>query len=445
MSDKERKEIYSKKALEYSDFYNGKVEIMPKVPIRSLDDFSVWYSPGVAEVSSKIAEDEELSFKYTGRWNTIAIVTDGSRVLGLGNIGPAASLPVMEGKSLIYKYLGGVDAIPIPINAHKPEDIIETVRRIQPGFGGINLEDIESPKCFHVLDECKKTMDIPVWHDDQQGTAGVTLAGLINALKITNRKIQSTNIVLYGCGAANIAFTRLVIKAGADPGRITLIDSKGILEPEREDIDELMLKNHHKYELAIITNKKRLKGDPENAFMGADVLIAASRQGPNIIPKKWISKMNSDSIVFSEANPIPEIWPQDALAAGARIAATGRSDFPNQVNNSLLFPAMFRGVLDVRSTAITDEMVITAAVSIAKFAEDKGINETYIIPNMTETDFYPEVASEVAFKAIKTGYAKLKISKEEVYQHAYSIIQKSQNKVKLMYEKGIIPKPPKII
>ncbi len=431
MSDKERKEIYSKKALEYSDFYNGKVEIMPKVPIRSLDDFSVWYSPGVAEVSSKIADDEELSFKYTGRWNTIAIVTDGSRVLGLGNIGPVASLPVMEGKSLIYKYLGFTKI---------PHKIIDA-----PGFGGINLEDIESPKCFQVLDECKKTMNIPVWHDDQQGTAGVTLAGLINALKITNRKIQSTNIVLYGCGAANIAFTRLVIAAGADPGKITLIDSKGILEPEREDIDELMLKNHHKYELAIITNKKRLRDEPENAFMDADVLIAASKQGPNIIPKKWISKMNSDSIVFAEANPIPEIWPQDALAAGARIAATGRSDFPNQVNNSLLFPAMFRGVLDVRSTAITDEMVITAAVSIAKFAEDKGINETYIIPNMTETDFYPEVASEVAFKAVKTGYARLKISKEEVYQHAYSVIQKSQNKVKLMYEKGIIPKPPKII
>ncbi|MEM2955622.1 MAG: NADP-dependent malic enzyme, partial [Nitrososphaerales archaeon] len=331
MSEESFTKEASRLALEYSLFYGGKVEIIPKVPVRDLSDLSIWYTPGVASVSEAIKNDKEFSFDYTSRWNTIAIITDGSRVLGLGDIGPEASMPVMEGKSLIYKYLGGVDAVPLPINAHEPDKIIEVIKSLQPALGGVNLEDIASPKCFYIADRLREEMEIPIWHDDQQGTAGVTLASLINSLKITGRKLRSTKILFFGVGAANIANAQLTIKAGADPGDLILIDSRGILYPERDDIDELRVKHRWKYELAMKTNRERISGDFVKAFDGADVLIAASRPGPDVIKKEWISRMNKKAIVFALANPIPEIWPWEAKDAGAYIVATGRSDFPNQV------------------------------------------------------------------------------------------------------------------
>ncbi len=442
MSEESFTKEASRLALEYSLFYGGKVEIIPKVPVRDLSDLSIWYTPGVASVSEAIKNDKEFSFDYTSRWNTIAIITDGSRVLGLGDIGPEASMPVMEGKSLIYKYLGGVDAVPLPINAHEPDKIIEVIKSLQPALGGVNLEDIASPKCFYIADRLREEMEIPIWHDDQQGTAGVTLASLINSLKITGRKLRGTKILFFGVGAANIANAQLTIKAGADPGDLILIDSRGILHPERDDIDELRVKHRWKYELAMKTNRERISGDFVKAFDGADVLIAASRPGPNVIKKEWISRMNKKAIVFALANPIPEIWPWEAKDAGAYIVATGRSDFPNQVNNSLIFPSVFRGVLDVRAKAIVDDMVISAAEELAEFAEEKGLSRDHIIPNMTEWEVYPRVACRVGEKAVKLGLARRRISMDEIYKRSVEIIKRSRKLLSSLIKAQVIPLPP---
>ncbi|MGQ9719011.1 MAG: NAD(P)-dependent malic enzyme [Nitrososphaerales archaeon] len=438
MSEESFTDEASRQALEYSSFYGGKVEIVPKVPIHDLNDFSIWYTPGVAAVSEAIKSNKDLSFEYTCRWNTIAVVTDGSRVLGLGDIGPEASMPVMEGKSLIYKYLGGVNAIPLPIDVHDKDGMVEVIKSLQPAFGGISLEDIASPKCFSIMDRLREEMKIPVWHDDQQGTAGVTLASLINSLKLTGRRLRGTRIVFFGLGAANIASARLVIEAGADPGDLILIDSKGILHSEREDIDELKTENRWKYELAIKSNKEGVSGNLSIAFDDADVLIAASRPGPDVIKKEWISKMGRKAIVFALANPIPEIWPREAREAGAHIVATGRSDFPNQVNNSLMFPSVFRGVLDVRARAIFDDIIITAAKELAKFAEEKGLSRDYIIPTMAEWEVYPRVAARVGEKAIKMGLARKKLSKDELYGRATEIIRRSRKSVSLLMKAHII-------
>ncbi|MEM3068513.1 MAG: NADP-dependent malic enzyme [Nitrososphaerales archaeon] len=442
MSEEQFTKEVSRLALEYSLFYGGKVEIIPKVPVRDLSDLSIWYTPGVASVSEAIKNDKEFSFDYTSRWNTIAIITDGSRVLGLGDIGPEASMPVMEGKSLIYKYLGGVDAVPLPINAHEPDKIIEVIKSLQPALGGVNLEDIASPKCFYIADRLREEMEIPIWHDDQQGTAGVTLASLINSLKITGRKLRGTKILFFGVGAANIANAQLTIKAGADPGDLILIDSRGILHPERDDIDELRVKHRWKYELAMKTNRERISGDFVKAFDGADVLIAASRPGPDVIKKEWISRMNKKAIVFALANPIPEIWPWEAKDAGAYIVATGRSDFPNQVNNSLIFPSVFRGVLDVRAKAIVDDMVISAAEELAEFAEEKGLSRDHIIPNMTEWEVYPRVACRVGEKAVKLGLARRRISMDEIYKRSVEIIKRSRKLLSSLIKAQVIPLPP---
>ncbi|MGQ9469657.1 MAG: NAD(P)-dependent malic enzyme [Nitrososphaerales archaeon] len=432
----------SRLALKYSLFYGGKIEIIPKVPVRDLNDFLMYYTPGVAAVSEAIKSDKEISFDYTCRWNTIAIITDGSRVLGLGDIGPEASMPVMEGKALIYKYLGGVDAMPLPISAYEPDGMIEVIKSLQPAFGGVNLEDIASPKCFYIADKLREEMEIPIWHDDQQGTAGVTLASLINSLKLTGRKLQGIKIVLFGVGAANIANARFIIKAGAYPGDLILIDSKGILHSERDDVDELKIKHPWKYELAIKTNKERVSGNFVKAFDGADVLISASKPGPNVIKKEWISRMSNKPIVFTLANPVPEIWPWEAKDAGAYIVATGRSDFPNQVNNSLIFPSVFRGVLDVRAKAIVDDMVIAAAEELAKYAEEKGLNRDYIIPAMTEWEVYPRVAARVGEKGIELGLARRRISKDEIYKRAVEIIKRSRKLLSSLIKAKVIPLPP---
>ncbi|MEB3757648.1 MAG: NADP-dependent malic enzyme [Desulfurococcales archaeon] len=424
-------------------FYGGKIETIPKVPVRTLKDFAIWYTPGVAEPSMRIAKDPELSFEYTSRWNTIAIVSDGTRVLGLGKIGPEGAYPVMEGKALIFKYLGGVDAVPLVHRARDPEKFLELLELVEPTYGGINLEDIESPKCFYILEEARKRLNIPVWHDDQQGTAAITLAALINALKIVNKDIKDVRIAIIGTGAANVALYRLLKLYGADPKKISAVDSKGILHPDRPDIDKLMVSNKWKYEIAIETEGGGKRGGMPEAIEGADVVIAASKPGPGTIKKEWIAKMAKDAIVFAEANPVPEIWPWEAKEAGARIVATGRSDFPNQVNNSLVFPGVFRGVLNVRAKTITDEMAIAASIEIAKFAEEKGIHEDYIVPTMEEWEVYPRVATAVAMKAIEQGLARKIMTRDEIYNMSREIIKATIDKYKLLYEKGYIKDIPK--
>ncbi|MFN3551327.1 MAG: NADP-dependent malic enzyme, partial [Endomicrobiia bacterium] len=378
-------------------------------------------------------KDINKVFDYTNKWNSVAIISDGSRVLGLGDIGPYAGLPVMEGKALIFKYLGGVDAFPIMLNTKDKNKIVETVKIISPTFGGINLEDIEQPKCFYILDRLKKELDIPVWHDDQQGTATVTLAGLINALKIVNKKIKEVKIVILGAGAASVAIARLLTKYGADIGKIIMIDSKGTLHPDREDIRLQKDTYREKWYMCINGNRERIKGGLSEAIKNADVLIAASKPGPGVVKKEDIKKMSSDAIVFAQANPVPEIWPDEAKQAGARIVATGRSDFPNQINNSLCFPGVFRGVLDVKATMITDEMCISAAEAIAKFAQKKSICEEYIVPSMEEWEVYLDIAVEVGIKAIEQGVAiNKKVSRKDLYNTAKKIILKARKDIELL-------------
>ncbi len=429
-------------AIKFAELYGGKMETCPRVPVYALEDFAVWYTPGVAEVSRRIHKDIDLSFDYTNRWNTIAIVTDGTRVLGLGDIGPEASLPVMEGKSLLFKYLGGVDAFPLPLSCTDPGEFIDTVKRLEPGLGGINLEDISHPKCFSILETLRKEMQIPVWHDDQQGTAAATVAGLVNAVKFTGRKIPDTTIAFVGAGAANIANARLAIVAGFDPANFVMVDSKGILHCEREDMEELASKNPWKYEFAMKTNEDGRTGTTGQAMKDMDVVVAACKPGPRTIKKGWVAKMAPDAIVFSLANPVPEIWPWEAREAGARIVATGRGDFSNQVNNSLVFPAVFRGVLDVRAKTITDEMAATAAFELAAFAEEKGLEEEYIIPKMTEWDVYPRVAVATAQKAISQGVARSKPSREDLESRANEMILHSRSQLQALLDSGIIQSPP---
>ncbi len=432
----------SRKALKYSIYYGGKIGTALKVPVRSLDDFSVWYTPGVAAVSKKIAMDPDLSFEYTNRWNTIGVITDGTRVLGLGNIGPEASYPVMEGKALIYKYLGGVDAFPIPIRVSTLDEYVKVVKSLEPALGGVNMEDTESPKCFEILDRLRREMTIPVWHDDQQGTAGVILAALYNALELTGRSLKESRVVFFGSGAANIATTRLLIEAGASPGNIILVDSKGVLEAERDDMDQLQLRNRWKYELALQTNADRVKGTLRNALKGADVLVAAAKPGPDMVKKDDIRVMSRRSIAFLLANPVPEMWPHDAAAAGAEIVATGRSDFPNQVNNSLLFPAIFRGALDVRAKTITDTMVIVAAKELAAFAREKGLKRDNIIPTMLDWEASPRVATAVGEEAQREGISRKSVSKEELYHRAKSVIEHSRKMLQVLVESGMIANIP---
>ncbi len=421
--------------------YEGKIEVLPKVPAFTREHFAIWYTPGVAGPAEDNARDPEQSFHNTWRWNTVAVVSDGTRVLGLGSIGPEGALPVMEGKALIFKALGGVDAVPLVHRARDPEKFLELLRLLEPSFGGVNLEDIESPKCFYLLDEARKRLEIPVWHDDQQGTATVTLAGLINAAKLTGRDLRRMKIVLVGAGAANIALYRLLRAYGVPPENIVVLDSKGILHSRRPDIEALRERNPWKYRIAVETDGgwhgPRDGGIPE-ALEGADAVVAASRPGPGVIKKEWIRRMNKDPIVFAEANPVPEIWPWEAREAGARIVATGRSDFPNQVNNSLAFPSIFRGVLDVRAKTITDEMAIAAAEELARFAEERGLREDYIIPSMEEWEVFPRVAAAAAAKAVEQGIARYPLSYEEELERAKRIIRATLEKMRLLYRSGLI-------
>ncbi len=440
MDDVSRTEEFNNYAVKYSEYYKGKVQIMPKVPVHSLSDFSIWYTPGVAEVSRRIAQNKELSFEMTGRWNSIAILTDGTRVLGLGNIGPEAAMPVMEGKSLIFNFLGAVNAVPIPIRTKTKEEFISVAKALEPSFGGYNLEDIESPKCFFVLEELQKSLTIPAWHDDQLGTACITLSGLINSLRVTGRKIEDTRVVLLGSGAANIAAAHLLFAAGFREGNITLADSKGVLNPEREDMDSLMLNNPWKYQLAMRTNAERISGPSEKAFKGADVIISASKPGPDTIKHEWIKTMNSDPVIFALANPTPEIWPSKAKEAGASIVATGRGDFPNQINNSLVFPGVFRGVLDARAKGVNFKIMVAASYEIADFV--KNPDSEKIVPTMDDWELYPAVAAAVASKTVEMGLARKNNSREGFYRTAHDLIEENRHVYMKLMEERLIKELP---
>jgi len=425
-------------ASELHSYYKGKVAVTPKCRVKDLHDFDIWYTPGVASPCKDIVKNPEMVYELTSKWNTVAVVTDGTRVLGLGDIGPQAALPVMEGKALIYKYLGGVDAFPVCLDTKDPDKFIETVLLLHPSFGGINLEDIAQPKCFDILERLRAESPIPVWHDDQQGTATVTLAALINALKVVGKNIADVKIVFMGAGASNIRISDIIFQAGADPKKCIMYDSKGPLHKKRTDImDNPSLKE--KANICRTTNESGFDGPIAEALHAADVLIALSKPGPDSVKKEWISKMAKDSIVFACANPVPEIWPWQAKQAGAGIVATGRSDFPNQVNNSLGFPGIFRGTLDVRAKTITDEMCIAAAEELARTAEDKGLSEDYIIPSMDEWEVFPREAAAVGTKAIEQQIAQKVMTKEELYKTAESIIKKARAETKMLMQAGFIP------
>ncbi|MDI6806021.1 MAG: NADP-dependent malic enzyme [Candidatus Bathyarchaeia archaeon] len=421
-------------------FYEGKVQVMPKCAITSPDDFAIWYTPGVAAPCKEIQANSEKSFELTNRWNYVAVVSDGTRVLGLGDIGPEAAMPVMEGKALLFKYLGGVDAFPICLKTKDPEEIIRACELIEPSFGGINLEDIEKPKCFYVLEKARERLQIPVWHDDQQGTATVILAGLINAFKIVGKDPKKSMITLIGAGSANIRTAYVLIRWGMKPGNVIMVDTKGIIHAGRKDITKE--EDPWKYDLAQKTNAEGRTGDIADAFKGVDAVVAASKPGPDTIKKEWIRTMADNAIVFACANPIPEIWPWEAKEAGARIVATGRSDFPNQVNNSLGFPAIFRGVLDVKAKTVTDDMCIAAAQELAEFAEERGMHEEDILPRMEEWEVYPREAVACALKSIDQGVARVKPSRKELYERAATIIKNARDSLEALMKKGLIKPPP---
>jgi malate dehydrogenase (oxaloacetate-decarboxylating) len=423
-------------ALKMHPFFKGKIASTLKCCVRDFNDFAIWYTPGVAAACLDIKAHPEKVFEHTNKANMVAVVSDGTRVLGLGDIGPEAAIPVMEGKAILFKYLGGVDAWPICLDTKDAEEIIRTVKLISPCFGGINLEDFSQPKCFHILDTLRKEAKIPIWHDDQQGTAAVTLAGLLNALKVVGKKLETARLTLLGSGAANIATARILIAAGADPGKMIMVDTKGTLHKGRTDTKKDFKEKWH---FCQTTNAQQVKGGIPEAMEGADAMIALAKSGPDVIKKEWIKKMAKDPIIFACANPIPEIYPWEAKEGGAKIIATGRSDFPNQVNNSLCFPAIFRGTLDVMAKTITDEMCIASARELAKCAEDKGLREDYLLPTMDEREVFPRQAVAVALKAIEQKVARITLSKDQLFEKASAIINRAREETKVLMESGIIP------
>jgi malate dehydrogenase (oxaloacetate-decarboxylating) len=426
-------------ALRLHPFYRGKLEVTPKCEIRDCNDFAVWYTPGVAAPCRDIEAHVDRVFAHTNKGNFVAVVSDGSRVLGLGDIGPHAALPVMEGKAILFKYLGGVDAFPICLATHQPEEIIQACKWLEPTFGGINLEDIAKPKCFTVLDRLRREMVIPVWHDDQQGTAAVTLAGLINSLKIVRKSRDQVNIALVGAGA-NIAVARILVAAGFPPEKMIMVDSRGILHKDRDDLRTP--DNETKWHMCEISNGAKKTGGIAEALEGADVCIALAKSGPGVIRPEWIRRMKSDAIVFACANPVPEIWPWEAAEAGARVVATGRSDFANQVNNSLGFPGIFRGVLDVAANVITDEMCIAAAEELARCAQDKGFSDQSILPTMDDWQVFAREAAAVGLKAIEQGVAGKKLNREELLEQATAIIKRARAETRTLMEQGLIAAAP---
>lgn len=426
-------------------FYQGKIQTVPKAGVFGFNWFNVWYTPGVSAVSTGIRDDNDASFELSNRGNLVAVVSDSTRVLGDGDCTPPGGLGVMEGKAFLMKYLGGVDAVPLCIDSrgedgkNDPEKIIQFVKMVQHSFGAVNLEDISQPNCFKVLDVLREECDIPVWHDDAQGTASVTLAGLINALKLAGKKMSDARIVLLGAGASNTTIARLIITDGGDPDKMIIFDSRGSLNRNREDI-KADTRYYRKWELCEATNPDCVT-DIVEAMKGADVLIALSTPGPDTVKKEWIASMAEKAVVFVCANPVPEIYPYAAKEAGAYIVATGRGDFPNQVNNSIGFPGILKGALMVRARKITDNMAIRAAHSLADFAEKRGINTGNIVPNMNEADVFPIEAADVAMQAIEDGVARIELSWEDAYQKAKTDIEYSRSLTDSLTEKGFIRKP----
>ena len=418
--------------------YRGKVQMLPKCPVRGFDDFSLWYSPGVAAPCRAIQAQPDAVYSYTNKGNCIAIVSDGSRVLGLGDIGPATGLPVMEGKALLFKYLGGVDAVPLCRAASDPKRLVEIVQALEPSFGGINLEDIAQPKCFGILAELRETLGIPVWHDDQQGSAAVVVAGLVNALKVVGKTLGNIRIALIGIGAANFATYRLLTAIGVDPRAIVACDSVGVLNSGRADIESRQDTLAPKWRVCRETGAEQVRGGIAQAMRGADVCIAFTRSGPGIIRADWVRAMARDAIVFAAANPVPEIWPWEATEAGAAIVATGRGDLPNQVNNSLIFPGMFRGVLDVRARAITDEMAIAAARALAECIDDNELGRQRILPPMDDPAVAPRVAVAAALKAQEQGVAREMRSRADLLVSASAIIRAAREATAVLMKSGLI-------
>ena len=436
-----RERAFGAEACRLHAFYRGKMETVPKCRVRDLQDFALWYTPGVAAPCRAIQADPELVYEYTSKGNTVAVVSDGTRVLGLGDIGPAAGLPVMEGKALLYKYLGGVDAVPIVLDTRDPDELIRTVLLLAPSFGGINLEDIAQPKCFRILERLRAEAPIPVWHDDQQGTATVTLAGLLNALKVTGRRIEEARIVFVGSGAANVACARLAFGRGAGPGRCLVVDSRGILGRHREDVEKRKDEFIEKWRLCESTNAEGRRGGIAEALEGADAMVALARPGPGVIKPEWVARMNPRAVVFACANPVPEIWPWEARQAGAAVVATGRSDFPNQVNNSLVFPGIFRGALDVRARTISDRMCFAAAEALAG-AAGAGLDAEHLLPTMADWEVVPRVAAAVGLEAQAEGLARLSLSREDLLSRARALITRSRELTRDMMERGFIPPAP---
>lgn len=381
----------NEKALELHEKWNGKLDTVSKVQVKTREDLALAYTPGVAEPCKVIAEDPEAAYRYTIKSNTVAVVSDGSAVLGLGNIGSLAAMPVMEGKAVLFKEFGGINAFPICLDTQDTEEIIETVVRIAPAFGGINLEDISAPRCFEIEERLKKLLNIPVFHDDQHGTAIVVLAGIINALKVTGKKKEDCRVVVNGAGSAGVAITKLLLNYGFP--HITMCDKTGMLCKGMEGLNWMQEK------MVEVTNLEHKTGTLADALKGADIFVGVS--APGIVSQEMVASMNKDSILFAMANPVPEIMPDLAKAAGARVVGTGRSDFPNQVNNVLIFPGIFRGALEGRATAITEEMKLAAANAIAALVDDSELSDENILP----AAFDPRVADAVS-KAVKEHIKK---------------------------------------
>jgi len=385
-------------ALKFHEEKKGKFEIKPTCQVKNAKDLSLAYTPGVAQPCREIHKDPIKAYTYTRKWNTVAVVSDGTAVLGLGDIGPLAALPVMEGKSVLFKEFGNVDAFPIVLDTKNVDEIVETVANIAPTLGGINLEDISAPRCFEVEKKLKERLNIPVFHDDQHGTAIVVLSGLINALKVVNKKLENIKVVINGAGSAGIAICKLLLSSGVK--NIVMCDINGIISRDKD-----LSNNKYMEELAQITNPENLTGMLKDAMVGADVLIGVS--APNIVSKDMVKTMNKDGIIFAMANPTPEIFPEDAKEAGIAVIGTGRSDYPNQINNVLAFPGVFRGALDVRAKEINEEMKVAAAYAIAGAIPERELNAENIIPKAFDLKVQKLVAEAVKEAAIKSGAAQI--------------------------------------
>jgi malate dehydrogenase (oxaloacetate-decarboxylating) len=427
-------------------YYGGKMMTLPKAGLYGPEWFNLWYTPGVSSVSTAIRDNPGESFELSDRGNLVAVVSDSTRVLGDGDCGPSGGLGVMEGKAFLMKYLGGVDAVALCINSRdhqgKPDaqKVIDFVKMAEPSFGAVNLEDLSQPNCYKVLDVLREECSIPVWHDDAQGTGCVTLAGLLNALNLAGKELKDARIVFNGAGASNTTIYRLIELAGGDPAKMLMFDSRGMLGPNRLDIQSDP-RYYRKWE--ICQRSKDIKVlNVEEALKGADVLISLSQPGPGVIKAEWIRTMAEKSVVFVCANPVPEIYPSEALEAGAFIVATGRGDFPNQVNNSLGFPGILKGALLVRAGRITDGMAITAARAIAGFVPDEKLDTQHIVPAMEDWELFPAVAAAVAGQAVKEGVARQPLAREEVLARARKDIEQSRGLVHHLMESGFIKPPP---